>query len=169
MESFVSQNVRRYSYNLSRKLIPFLLGTFLILISLIPTIGAIDALFSLPPETEPSEILFLALFPIPWLIFFGYSIMFLATLEPNIQVLDKGLKVQFIWFWWVFVPWEDVAEVKGALFGLSQAYLINVRKMTFIHRITGTSYGSYFKPAFLISPKINGFNELILTIKNRVE
>jgi hypothetical protein len=92
--------------------------------------------------------------------------MYFSNFEPDIQVSEQGLKVQTFWFWWIFIPWEDVKEIKVPLFGLSRSHLIIVRKLTVIHRIIGIAGGTFFKPAFLVSPKLERYSELVSTIKD---
>jgi len=99
----------------------------------------------------------------------GFMAAVFANVKPNVRVHDNGLEVQIFLFWWRLIPWEDVKDIRSVpIIGRSRLRLVIVHKLTFIHRIVGTTYFAFFQPAFLISSKINNYDELIHLIKKKI-
>ena len=164
----MSDNSIRYSLSWPRKAIAFLFTSFLTLLNLYLLAGVCIILINLPPDAEPSDIVIIVLLPIIVTLFFSPFIGVLSNLEPDILVSDDGLRVKFFWFWWIFVPWEDIEDMRVSLFGLSRSRLVVARKLTFVHRIIGASYGTFFKPTVLISSHLERQSELVATIKKHI-
>lgn len=92
-----------------------------------------------------------------------------ANLKPNVRVSDKGLEVQKFLFWWHLIPWEDVKDIRSVpIIGRSRLRLVVVRKLTFFHRLIGTTYFAFFQPAFLIGSEIDNYDELVHLIKKKI-
>ena len=94
-------------------------------------------------------------------------VLFLANLHPNIRILETGLEVQVFLFWWDFVPWDDIHEVRDQSVGKWQINLVIVRKLTPAHRLIGLMYAGWSKHAFLINYRISGYYKLMDTIMTR--
>lgn len=164
----MSQDSYEYSIGWSRKLLPFLMTCFLLVVCLLVTGATIHTLIFLPPDTELADILALILAPGILVVFISPFIILLPNLEPDIQISDEGLSVQYFWFWWVFISWEDIEEVRVPLFGLSRSQLIVSSKLPFAYQLIGWPWGSFFKPGFLVSSKLEGYNLLISMIKREL-
>lgn len=79
--------------------------------------------------------------------------------------------VQVFFFWWVFIPWENVLEIRPRFrksIILKEATVILVRKLTPFHRLIGVLVGKS-KPGFQISHSIGGYSELIDLIRKGME
>ena len=84
---------------------------------------------------------------------------------PNIRISDLGISVQVFLFWWIFVPWEEVQEIKRSFpFG---SRLVVVRRLTPIHRLIGST-ATGFRPAFVLKRSLVGFDEAVRTIEQRI-
>lgn len=84
---------------------------------------------------------------------------------------DKdGLQIVFLWRR-LFVPWEDIIEIKP-LFNVS--FLKNVwvgrtRSLPIFHRLYGLLYGFSPHPSFVVSKGISNYDELIHRIQVNVK
>jgi hypothetical protein len=171
-----SKNWERYSYGLSEKLfryallLPFIIIT--IYTALMTGVGAISCLGRVilgePVGYESLQIVF------------GMFVLFVMTgdicahflnLYPDIRASDDGLAVQVFLFWWVFVPWEDVVDIRptgvSKLLGSSRSRLVVVRHLTLAHRLIGGA-DSRFRPAFIIKATMQGYDELMRLIKAKL-
>ena len=94
---------------------------------------------------------------------------------PNIMlpiiVTPEGLKVQIFLFWfrWVFIPWDEVVNVvkspiPGA--GLSSVTVVQVKKLSLLHRFIGFIHIRNFSPRIIINSYIKDYEELIEIIKS---
>jgi hypothetical protein len=163
----MSKNSNTYSLPWPRKVITFLFVFLVSAIALYMITGLCYLLVSVPSDVELSEVILLALIIGGMMIFLAPFILIFPNLEPDIQVVDEGLRVQFFWFWWLFIPWEDIESIQTPLFGLSRSRLLLSPKLTVIHRLIGTCYRTFFRPAVLISSTLKGYNELIRIIKDK--
>jgi len=84
---------------------------------------------------------------------------------PSIRISDDGISVQVFLFWWVFVPWEEVQEIKKR--PLLRSRLVVVRWLTPIHRLIGST-ATGFRPAFVLKRSLIGFDEAVKTIEQRI-
>jgi hypothetical protein len=79
------------------------------------------------------------------LVFF---LVFLVTSYPNIKVYEEGLEIQYLWKFWLFMPWEDVLGLRTE-FGNRR--IVVVKKL----------------PHFTILPSIDHYHELIRIIEEK--
>lgn len=92
-----------------------------------------------------------------------------ANLYPSILITDRGLKIQVFFFWWMFVPWRDVKDVRSTILPASGSRLVIVNHLTVVHRLIGWVFGYTFEPAFLIKRTLGGYEDVIRTIEQRIE
>ena len=90
------------------------------------------------------------------------------NMYPSIRISHNGIAVQVFLFWWVFIPWDDVEDIRpaGRLFR-RPSRLVVVRRLTAAHRLIGWTYGWTFKPAFVIRRTLKGYDEAVRTIKEK--
>jgi hypothetical protein len=105
------------------------------------------------------------LFPIFW----AYSFVLFTNLYPQIRLSDKGIYVTVFLFWWAFIPWADVEEIRRVgWLRLSRSRLVVVRRLTPFHRFIGWHYGYTLKPAFVIRGTLQGYDRVVKTIQNQI-
>jgi hypothetical protein len=108
---------------------------------------------------------------VPILGLIGVLVVFLIgwlalwQMYPTVQTSAQGIRVRFLWFWWLFVPWDDIAGLYRWRVAGNQIVIVAVDKLTFFHVLYGVVYAEMLKPAFLISTSIAHYDELIQTIK----
>jgi hypothetical protein len=168
-----SENWNRYSYGLGEKifryalLLPFTIIT--IYAALMTGVGVIACL-SRAVSSEPTDCRILWI-PFGIFVFTGYLCAHFLNLYPDIRASDHGLAVQVFLFWWIFVPWEHVVDIRptglSKLLGSSRSRLVVVRRLAFVHRLIGGA-DSGFQPAFIIKATMQGYNELVRLIKEKL-
>lgn len=89
----------------------------------------------------------------------------LLNMFPAVQTSAQGIRVQFFWFWWLFIRWEDVIGLYQWQISGKRIVIVVTRKLTPFHLIYGITYAEMLKPAFLISASIVKYDELIRTIE----
>lgn len=98
----------------------------------------------------------------------GFMATVFANVQPNLRVSDKGLAVQIFLFWWYLIPWAEVKDIRSLpLFG-RKTRLVIVHRLTPIHRVIGTIFFAFFRPAFLIGAEIDYYDELVHLIKKKI-
>lgn len=92
------------------------------------------------------------------------------NLFPDIIVRDDGLSVKCFFFKWFFVPWEDIIAVRVSLASVrKRIYLVQVRKLTLVHRLISLCQQGSLQPSFLITPSIYGYHELLRVIREHID
>jgi hypothetical protein len=86
-----------------------------------------------------------------------------SSVYPSFRISRSGMTVQVFLFWWAFVPWDDVQEIRDTLLGINK--LVIVRKLTPIHRLYGWTLGLTPRPAFVIRKRIEGYDKAIKIIQ----
>lgn len=100
-------------------------------------------------------------------VFAFFLVAWLAIWQmfPEIQTSSQGIKVRFFWFWWLFVPWDDIVDVFRWRLAGRRTVVVVVERLTHFHRLYGAVYAETARPAFLISESIEHYDELVQTIK----
>jgi hypothetical protein len=97
--------------------------------------------------------------------------LLLTNLYPDVATNDDGLYVKF-YFAWLFVPWEDLISISPSFISSVLAsrphQLVRVRRLTVIHLLVSLNQLGGFGPGFLISPKIDDYQDLIHAIKEHL-
>jgi hypothetical protein len=94
----------------------------------------------------------------------------LLSLYTEVIVVEKGIKARVFLFFWVFIPWEDVlglAVLPPAL-AAQDPYrwrLVQVKRLTFFHRLASQAYLTGPDPVLIITKKIKGYEQLVETIE----
>jgi hypothetical protein len=148
-----------------------LIGLFVVLLT---TVGLGATLVrtvsgtSLDPEQVVGMSLFLVFLGLPSL---GISVFFL-NLYSDIRVLQDGIEVQVFLLWWIFVPWENVLDIRptiqSRILGHRRSQLILVRRLTIFHRYIGWSLGMTLKPAINIKGTQRGYDDAVRLIRERL-
>jgi hypothetical protein len=110
------------------------------------------------------------------LVGLGVSVVFstvigmtVLNLFADIAVRDSGLEVRYFLIAWVFVPWENVIAATPSLADITgKAYLVKVRRLTFVHSLIGSTQGS-FHPGFLVGRGIERQRELLQIILEHID
>lgn len=97
-----------------------------------------------------------------FLLLSSYSLI-ISSAYPNFRISSAGLTVQVFIFWWMFIPWEDVQDIRSSLWGTSK--LVFVQGLTPIHRIYGWIFALTPRPAFVITRRIRGYDKAVKTIQ----
>lgn len=97
-------------------------------------------------------------------LLFNVIAMVVANLYPDIAVNQDGLAIKF-YFRWLFVPWGDVISVTRTFIPFRHIYLIRVKGLTILHRLISFCQSGSIQPGFLISPSIDGYSDLMRTIR----
>ena len=97
----------------------------------------------------------------------GLGLLVFSNTYPSLRISDGGITVQVFLFWWVFVPWRDVEEIRTVWF--SRSRLVLVRRLTPVHRLIGSGNIWKLKPAFLIRRTLIGYDEAVKTIEKNVD
>jgi hypothetical protein len=116
--------------------------------------------------TAPNVLDYLGRFLFPGIA--SCLVTMVANLQPEIRISSEGLRIRAFFFWWMFIPWEEVHGIKRPIsIPSSRSYLVNVAHLTFIHRLNGWTFGHVFEPAFLIRPSLTGYDEVVSIIEER--
>src|SRR5688572_28346075 len=104
---------RRYSYNKVKKGVLLFLflwlmyGFLVIFYALFNMVQAIIQM-TLNEEMGITSLIFqVACFAL-FIPFYSSFLILIAIIQPDVRTTDTGLFVQVLFFWWVFVPWENV-------------------------------------------------------------
>lgn len=166
----------RYSYNKVRKGILFLtflwllFGFVMIFYALFNSLQA-GMQMSLNGEMDINFLFFQLAFVVLWLPFYSFFPIMLGIIQPDVKVNEAGLFIQVFFFWWVFVAWENVLEVRPRFRNSilrKEATVVLVQKLTPLHRLFGIFVRSS-KPGFQINHSIGGRNELMDLIQRKME
>lgn len=91
--------------------------------------------------------------------------------HTHIYATPDGLKVKIYCVISVFVPWQDVIELRVC--PLPPPYndpdkwrIIQVKRLSVFHRLLGHSYGVGSKPIIVINRWLQGYDELIAIIES---
>ena len=175
MTLYREQRVVRKEYNYQRpvQFIRKIHGVLYPLAFLFYIIGVFGAIAEINSRNDlPFEYYFLL---IPIFIIVWVMISVVIHIIPNIMlpiiVTPEGLKVQIFLFWfrWVFIPWDEVVNVvkspiPGA--GLSSVTVVQVKKLSLLHRFIGFIHIRNFSPRIIINSYIKDYEELIEVIKS---
>jgi hypothetical protein len=132
------------------------------------TAGALAGLVLLVFGSPPEEVAFLLLgFAFGALVLALLLILFTNT-EPNLRISEQGVAVQVFLFWYIFVPWQDVKEIRETILPYSKSYLVIVRRLTPCHWLVGWTNGYTFQPAFTIRKSLIGYDRAVKLIKDHV-
>ena len=104
-----------------------------------------------------------------FLMFMG--VFFLSQFN-EIILGNKGIKVSVFYFFWIFVPWEDIIDITTHPFpGYRDPTLlriIKVRNLTIFHRLAGLVYFTGSHPIILISKYISNYDDLVNSIEKEL-
>ena len=161
------ENEVLYTYGWFEKIWVYIMVLFLAMTTLLAIASLVMVLPALLNEDAPSasigpiDIALILLLPaIP-----GFLTLLFSNMYPSLRISDSGIYVQVFLFWWAFVPWSDVKEVRKAWW-FSRSRLVIVRQLTPIHRFISCTCN--FKPAFLIKHTLIGFDKAVKTIEKNM-
>lgn len=95
-----------------------------------------------------------------------FGLMYINLL-PTIWTDESGITISVFIFFRKNIPWreiEDIAPIHSP-FGY---LIVNARRITAFHRLTGWIYSRTFFPSFLIAKEMEESEELIWTIRKNI-
>lgn len=105
------------------------------------------------------------------LVLLSFAALFL-NLYADVWLSEQGIAVQVFWIRWIFVPWEDVLDmrptIQARLFGHRRSRLVFVRRLTVLHRCIGWLHGLTPRPAFNIKATQEGYDEAVGLIRRKL-
>jgi len=107
----------------------------------------------------------------PWVsILVGATLLSLYT---EVIVTEKGMRARVLLFFWKFIPWKDVlgitvTPIPGSS-DPSRMRCVQVRRLTFFHRILGICYLAGIHPVLFINKHIEDYEGLVEVIEEHIE
>ena len=95
----------------------------------------------------------------------------IANMFPTVGISSHHLVVSFC-FREFKIPWEDVIEITRVWYPVVKPlYVVKVKRLTPFHSVFYGSSARFlsFRPAFLLSPDIDDFDELLSNLKSKLE
>lgn len=102
-----------------------------------------------------------------FLVIGGSTCLGLINAYPTIWLDDNGLSLSVLIFGRVFVPWRDVIDIGTGHVPFGNV-LVRARRITPLHRIYGWLYSRSLFPSFIIGRDIEGRDELVHEIRQRI-
>lgn len=103
-------------------------------------------------------------------VFSGICLILTGNFYAEIVSDKDGLQIVFLWRR-LFVPWEDIFEIKP-LFNVSflkNVWVVRTRSLTVFHRLYGFLYAFSPRPSVVVSKGISNYDELIHRIQVNVK
>lgn len=154
-----------YTYSQVEKIMVYAGVLFFTVVTLIVTalsvLGFLEFLQDIPSDMLANLRMVAAYLLLPAMT--SLFLFYFSNISPSLRITDKGIYVQVFLFWWAFVPWQDVEEIRRLR--LSRSRLVIVRRLTPIHRLISSGSTWKFKPAFLIKHTLIGFDKAVKTIE----
>jgi len=102
-----------------------------------------------------------------WCLLLGWTLgLFFFNSYPSVDVNDKGLEIDFLW-WKVHLDWSDVIDLKTRGFQWSGFTLVVAKRATPFHTLYSWYFARILKPGFLISESMDGYTDLLNTIRSK--
>ncbi len=98
-----------------------------------------------------------------WELLLGLTLL---NFYPTVWVHNGGLYISAFLIRRIFIPWHDIIDV-GAGRTPFGSILVRARRITPFHRAYGLLYSRTLFPSFVISKKIEGYDELLREFKRR--
>lgn len=157
-----------YTYSWIEKTAQYVVVLFWSMVTLFVTVILIIVLFrsltlAISGVVVDPFLIGVCLLVIPFVLLFP---LIFSNMYPSIRISNDGISVQVFLFWWIFVPWKDVEDIRHIR--LSRSRLVIVRRLTPVHRLFGSSITWKFKPAFIIKRTLKGYNEAVKTIEEKM-
>lgn len=98
-----------------------------------------------------------------WVLVIGWALsILLINASPTVWAGEDGIVISAFLVFKIFVPWEELVDIKGIRFG---HFLVRTKRITFFHRIYGWIYSHSLYPSFMIRRDIAERDKLISEIK----
>jgi hypothetical protein len=157
-----------YTYSWIEKTVQYVVVLFWSIVMLFVTAILIMVLFrsltlAISGMVVDPFLIGVCLLVLPFVLLFP---LIFSNIYPSIRISNGGISVQVFLFWWIFVPWKDVEDIRRIR--LSRSRLVIVRRLTPVHRLFGSSLTWRFKPAFIIKRTLKGYNEAVETIEEKI-
>jgi hypothetical protein len=96
----------------------------------------------------------------------------MLNLATEVCVGDQGFYIRVFVIKRVFVPWEDLLDLRLSLRfdrNKEMVWVVQVRRLTLWHRFVGLSHGTGWTPSFVITSDMDGYRELRKTLESHLE
>ena len=107
-----------------------------------------------------------------WLALFlllEFLVLAVSTIQfTGLELSPAGLRVQFMFFWWLPVPWDQVIELQKSRVPWQSGRLLVLERLTPLHRLFGLLLCKSRRPVVPIQNQIEGYNELIATLEKQL-
>jgi hypothetical protein len=104
-----------------------------------------------------------------WFIAIGWSVgAVLVNAYPTVLIDDDHLTISVFLLMKAKVKWCHVLGVRSLRFPF-QGIAVQARRITLVHSLIGWMYLRSFQPCFLIRPEIEGYEELLHAIQQKLE
>jgi hypothetical protein len=92
--------------------------------------------------------------------------LFFFNAYPDVAVTDAGLDIDFLWRR-LHLDWADVIGLRTRGFPWAGFTLVLARRVTPFHVLYSWQFGRILKPGFLIWESMDGYTDLLNTIRTR--
>ena len=104
-----------------------------------------------------------------WALLVGWSIAsLLLNGYPDIWIEDDYVTISAFVFARIRIPWKDVVDIRNMGWPLART-VVRTRQITPLHRVIGWVYGRTALPSFAVRPQIDGYQELMRILSQRIE
>ncbi len=104
----------------------------------------------------------------PLILAAAYSIfIFGFSWWPNVKCDKESLYLEFLG-WPIKIPWENILEVEEINYLPQKAWLVTVKKITFLHYLYSLLLSFKFVPGFVIWESLSNHSELLSHIKQNI-
>lgn len=97
----------------------------------------------------------------------GCSAVYLLNDSPRIQLYPDGLRVQCLVFFWLWIPWKNITGIVEQKHAGAHMALVKARGLTVFHHLVTLRYGAGSGPGFNISSRVNDYERLLSTIRQK--
>lgn len=142
---------------------------FLLFAPPISTLMIVSGAIGIFVGIQKQEALFFLIFGMIGIV--GFLVIGIGNLYffPSITTSTEGVEIPFL-FRKIFIPWSNIIGVDTAWFIGRSLRVVKCRKITLFHWLYGLVYGgTEIHPSFLISSRIDGFDDLMRKIKSHTE
>lgn len=92
----------------------------------------------------------------------------------NFKTTDQGLEIQSFLFryQWRRIKWEDIVAISKSIkpsVNFWPVWIVHVKKFDFWHTVLSFYFLAGFKSGFAITAGLEGYEELLETIQNRIQ
>ena len=97
-----------------------------------------------------------------------FLVIAVSTIQfTGIELGPAGLRVQFLYFWWLRVPWDQVIGLQKSRVPWHSGRLLVLERLTPLHRLFGILLCKSRRPVVPIQNQIEAYDELIAALEKQ--